>query len=78
MTLDQLLAAAGITPEQLVSYLGRLAILGDIAAKRAEVAREQAARQASIDAHDATLRALQAELAALEVQANVILAPGIG
>jgi len=32
MTLDQLLAAAGITPEQLVNYLGRLAILGDIAA----------------------------------------------
>jgi len=77
MTLDQLLAAAGITPEQLVSYLGRLAILGDIAAMRSRIANEQVARQASIDAHDATLRTLQAELAALEAQANAILAPGI-
>ena len=75
MTLDQLLAAAGITPEQLVSYLGRLAILGDIASKRAEIVNAQAVRQASIDAHDATLRTLQAELAALEAQANAILAP---
>lgn len=75
MTLDQLLAAAGITPEQLVSYLGRLAILGDVAAQRAKIERMQHARQAEINRMDDELRTEQAALAALEAQANAILAP---
>lgn len=78
MDIDQLLAAvnaSGATPEQLTAMLTRTAILAAVAAKRAEIANEQVARQASIDAHDATLRGLQAQLAALEAQANAILAP---
>ena len=75
MTLDQLLAAAGITSEQLVGYLQRLAVLGDVAAQKAKVERLQHARQAAINGMDDELRAEQAALAALEAQANAILAP---
>lgn len=75
MTLDELLAAAGIAPEQLVSYLQRLAVLGDVAAQRAKVDRLVAARQATIDSLDAGLRDERAILAQLEAQANAILAP---
>lgn len=76
MEIDQLLSAvnaSGATPEQLTAMLTRTAILGEIAAMRSRIANEQAARQASIDAHDATLRGLGAELAALEAQANAVL-----
>lgn len=75
MTLDQLLAAANITPEQLVGYLQRLAALGDVAAQRAKIERMQAARRSEIDRMDAELRDEQAVLAQLEAQANTILAP---
>lgn len=75
MTLDQLLAAAGITPEQLVGYLQRLAVLGDVAAQKAKIDRLQHARQAAINSMDDELRIEQAALAALEAQANAILAP---
>lgn len=76
MDIDQLLAAvnaSGATPEQLTAMLQRTSILATVAAKRAQIANEQAARQASIDAHDAVLRTLAAELAALEAQANAML-----
>lgn len=78
MTIDELLAAvnaSGATPEQLTAMLTRTAILGEIAAMRSRIANEQAARQVSIDAHDATLRTMGQQLAALEAQANAILAP---
>ena len=75
MTLDQLLAAAGITPEQLVGYLQRLAVLGDVAAQRAKIERMQVERQAEINRMDDALRTETAALAALEAQANAILAP---
>lgn len=75
MTLDQLLAAAGITPEQLVGYLQRLAVLGDVAAQKAKIDRLQHARQVEINRMDDELRVEQAALAALEAQANAILAP---
>ena len=78
MDIDQLLAAvnaSGATPEALTAMLQRTSILAAVAAKRAQIAIEQQARQASIDAHDATLRTLTQELAALEAQANAILAP---
>lgn len=75
MTLDQLLAAAGITLEQLVGYLQRLAVLGDVAAQRAKIDRMQHARQMEINRMDDELRVEQAALAALEAQANAILAP---
>ena len=75
MTLDQLLAAAGITPEELVDYLQRLAVLGDVAAQRAKIDRMQHARQTEINRMDDELRVEQAALAALEAQANAILAP---
>lgn len=75
MTLDQLLAAAGITPEQLVGYLQRLVVLGDVAAQRSKIDRMQHARQAEINRMDDELRVEQAALAALEAQANAILAP---
>jgi len=76
MTLDELLAAvnaSGATPETLTAMLTRTSILAAVAGKRAQISNEQFARQASIDAHDATLRTLSAELAALEAQANVLL-----
>ena len=76
MTLDELLAAvnaAGATPAQLTAMLTRTAILGEIAAMRSRIANEQAARQDSIDAHDATLRTMAAQLATLEAQANALL-----
>lgn len=75
MTLDQLLAAAGITPEQLVGYLQRLAVLGDVAAQKAKIDRLQHERQVKINSMDDELRIEQATLAALEAQANAILAP---
>lgn len=76
MDIDQLLAAvnaSGATPEQLTNMLTRTAILGEIAAMRSRIANEQAARQVSIDAHDATLRTMAQQLAALEAQANALL-----
>lgn len=76
MTLDELLAsvnASGATPAALTAMLMRTSILAAVAAKRAQIANEQTARQASIDVHDATLRGLGAELAALEAQANAVL-----
>ena len=76
MEIDQLLSAvnaSGATPEQLTAMLTRTAILGEIAAMRSRIANEQAARQASIDAHDATLRTMAQQLAALEAQANAVL-----
>jgi cytochrome c553 len=75
--IDQLVKAvnaSGATPEQLTAMLTRTAILGEIAAMRSRIANEQAARQVAIDAHDATLRTLAQHLAALETQANAILA----
>lgn len=76
MTHDELLAAvnaSGASPAQLTAMLTRTAILGEIAAMRSRIANEQAARQVSIDAHDATLRAMAQQLAALEAQANALL-----
>lgn len=76
MDIDQLLAAVNAsraTPEQLTAMLQRTSILATVAAKRAQIENERSARQASIDAHDATLRTLAAELAALEAQANAML-----
>lgn len=75
MTLDELMAAAGITPQQLVGYLQRLAVLGDVAAQRAKIERMQAERQAQINDMDAALRVEAAELARLEAAASAILAP---
>jgi hypothetical protein len=78
MDINELLAAvnaSGATPEQLTGMLQRTAILGEVAAMRSRIANAQAARQADIDAHDATLRTMAQQLAALEAQANAILAP---